>query len=234
MNALNTQMLEELRNLIETLSRDPGVRVLVLGGMGKVFCVGADILEVRALRTSIEGLGFVKKIHNVFNALERMPKPTIAAVEGLAYGGGFELALCCDMRITAEEAKWGLPEVRLGLMPGGGGTQRLPALVGLAKAKEMIFTGKTISAKEAFSLGLVNEVVAGGDVLGRSEKLAEELVLQPPLALAMAKEALNAARPQDSGMKREIHCVSLLFSTEDREEGLAAFLEKRKALFKGR
>ena len=234
LNAVNGQMLAELRAAGETLDRDPDVRAVILAGAGKVFCAGADIEEVRKLRTSVEGSQFVRTIHAVFNAIERIPKPTIAAVHGLAYGAGFELALCCDMRISAEDAKWALPEIRLGLMPGGGGTQRLPALVGIAKAKEMIFTGKSVNAQEALALGLTNEVVAGDGVMTRAAKLAEELAAQPPLAVAMAKEALNATPHLEAGLRNEMHCVSFLFSTEDREEGVAAFLEKRKPHYKGR
>ena len=235
-NALNSTVYKELYDAFEAIENDDGVRVVILTGAGdRAFCAGSDIAEMQNMGP-IEIQRFMVTIRKTSDFIYALTKPTIAAVNGYALGGGCELSMCCDLRNASDRARFGQPEITLGLIPGASGTQRLPRLIGAAKAKEMIFTGDLIDAATALNLGLVNKVVP-------AEKLAEEtLALATKLAgmsgpvLAMAKMAINTGLDTDmaSGLNMEAKCNALCFATYDRKEGMDAFIEKRKAVFKNK
>jgi enoyl-CoA hydratase len=234
-NALNGQVRCAFLGAIDALSRDGAVRAIVVTGAGdKAFVAGADIGEFEG-RTPVDQWR-VMKAPTIFDALERSPKPVIAAVNGFCLGGGMELALACDVRLASVTAKFGQPEVNLGIIPGGGGTQRLPRIVGLGAALRMILSGELIDASEAHRIGLVEEVLAPTELLPRAMALAETMAAKSPVALAAAKEATRAALslPLDDGLKLETSLFQLCFASEDRAEGVRAFLEKRPASFSGR
>lgn len=235
LNALNPQVTEEIgQSLLELESEGP--RVIILTGAGeRSFVAGADIAAMNEM-SPMEAKRFAEIGHAAMALLDRSPVPTIAAVNGYALGGGCEIALACDIRIAAENALFGFPEVSLGILPGMGGTQRLPRLVGPALAKELIFTGRRIGAEEAREIGLVNRVVPQGEALNAARELAAEISANAPIAVRHAKAAANRALDVDlmSGLEYETDQFALLFSTEDAGEGMGAFVEKRKAEFKGR
>lgn len=235
LNALNRAALHALRDGLVRAAADPEIRVVALAGAGeKAFCVGADLAEVRTL-TPIEALDFARLGQSVCDAVAGMGVPTVALIRGHALGGGLELALACDMRIAARGARLGLPEVNVGLLPGWGGTQRLPRLVGAAKAKEMVLTGEPVEADEAFRIGLVNRVVDPGEMAAALDALVQLVAARSPVPLRLAKEALRGAWPGlEEGLARERALFAHLFSTEDTREGLAAFAEKRKPAYRGR
>lgn len=235
LNALNIKTREELSNALDELRADADIRVVVLTGAGeKAFVAGADINEF-AGRTAVQQRA-VMKARNIFVTAEDFPKPLIAMINGFCLGGGCELALSCDIRIASEKARFGQPEINLGIIPGGGGTQRLTRLVGEGKAMQMILSGEMIDAQEAFRLGLVNEVHPVADLEARTMELANKIAEKSPVALAMAKTAVKAAARTTlrEGLDQEIDLFALCFSSEDKEEGVRAFLEKRKPDFKGR
>lgn len=235
LNALNIKTREELANALDELRADAEIRVVVLTGAGeKAFVAGADINEF-AGRTAVQQRA-VMKARNIFVTAEDFPKPLIAMINGFCLGGGCELALSCDIRIASEKARFGQPEINLGIIPGGGGTQRLTRLVGEGKAMQMILSGEMIDAQEAFRLGLVNEVHPVADLETRTMELANKIAEKSPVALAMAKTAVKTAARTTlrEGLDQEIDLFALCFSSEDKEEGVRAFLEKRKPDFKGR
>jgi enoyl-CoA hydratase len=236
LNALNSTVYKELYDVFEAIENDPEVRVVILTGAGeRAFCAGSDIAEMQNMGP-IEIQKFMVTIRKASDLIYNLTKPTIAAVNGYALGGGCELSMCCDMRIASEKARFGQPEITLGLIPGASGTQRLPRLVGAAKAKEMIFTGDLINATAALDLGLVNKVVPPEKLMEEAMALATKLAGMSGPVLAMAKMAINTGLDTDiaSGLNVEARCNALCFATEDRKEGMDAFLEKRKAVFKNK
>ncbi|WP_207744648.1 enoyl-CoA hydratase/isomerase family protein [Desulfallas sp. Bu1-1] len=238
-NALNSRVMAELLQNLEELAGDDGVRVLIVTGAGdRAFVAGADIKEFPGLFKGQAGLAgqFALAGHKMFNALDNFPRPTIAAVNGLALGGGCELALACDLRVAADTAQFGLPEIKLGLFPGGGGTQRLPRLIGEARAKELMYLGDPISAGEALQIGLVNRVVPAGQLVEETMKLAGKLATRPGVALNLIKQAVDRGVQVslEEGLKIEADLFDRVFLTEDVKEGVNAFIEKRKAEFKHR
>jgi enoyl-CoA hydratase len=235
LNALNSQTIDELRRVFLELKADDAVRVVILTGAGeKSFVAGADINEL-ALQTPAGGREHALGGQHVFDVIESLGKPVIAAVNGYALGGGCELAMACTLRIAADTAKLGQPEVALGLIPGYAGTQRLPRLVGKGKAAEMMLTGAPISAEEAFRVGLVNRVVPAAELMTEARKLAAELSKGAPIAMRYIIDALNkgAEMPFAEACRYEAALFGLVASTDDMREGTSAFLEKRKATFKG-
>jgi enoyl-CoA hydratase len=235
LNALNAALIHELSQALDLVSNDDTIRVLVLTGAGdKAFVSGADINELAALSV-LEAKLFSKKGHTVFSKLQQLSIPVIAAVNGYALGGGCEIALACDFIYAAETAKFGLPEITLGLIPGFGGTQRLPRRIGENLAKELIFTGRMISAEEALRLGIVNSVHAPESLMETVLKTADSIARKGRFSLQAAKQCINRGLDVDvaSGCKIEADAFALCLASIDAKEGTQAFLEKRKAEFKG-
>jgi enoyl-CoA hydratase len=235
MNALNIQTRQEGAAALDELREDDEVRVVVITGAGpKAFIAGADISEF-AGRTAVTQRE-VMLGRSLFTAVDGFPKPVIAMINGYCFGGGCELAMACDLRVASETASFGQPEINLGIIPGGGGTQRLTRLVGETKAMELILTGDRVDAQTAFQLGLVNLVVPAADLEAKTMELANRIAEKSPVALRMAKEAVKTASRAnlDEGVRREIDLFAICFSSEDKDEGVKAFLEKRKPEFKGR
>lgn len=235
LNALNKEVLAELATAIASAQEDQKIKAILITGAGeKAFVAGADISEFQSYNLA-EGKQLAKDGHDkVFNAIENSSKPVIAVINGFALGGGLELAMACHIRIASDNAKLGLPEVTLGLIPGYGGTQRLAQLVGKGLAFEMIFTADMITAEKALQIGLVNHVVPQSDLLAKANELLEKIKLRAPLALASAIKAVNAGfDPKKDGFQTEIDEFGNCFDTNDFKEGTMAFLEKRKAEFTG-
>ena len=235
LNALNVDTLVELGQVFTQLSHDEQTRAVIITGVGdKAFVSGADINQFTELK-AIDAPGFYRHGQYVFRQIETLGKPTIAAVNGYALGGGCELALACTLRVATEKALLGLPEVSLGLIPGYGGTQRLPRLVGKGRGLEMILTGEMIDAQESYRIGLVNKVVPATQLLDTCLELANNILRNGPLALKMALQAVNYGLNVDleTGMQIESNLFGLCFATQDREEGIKAFLGKRKPVFRG-
>ncbi|KKM12860.1 crotonase [Clostridiales bacterium PH28_bin88] len=236
LNALNAQTFYEMAEALEKIANDPEIKVLILTGAGeKSFVAGADIVYMKDFG-GVEGREFALLGQRVMNMIEKLPQPVIAAVNGYALGGGCELAMCCDIRIAAENARFGQPEVALGVIPGFAGTQRLPRLVGKAVAKELLLTGEQIPAERAWQVGLVNHVVPASELLARAKAMAKRISANGQLAVKFAKEAVNNGLEMDvdRAMAYEADLFGLCFSTADRKEGMAAFVEKRKPQFQGK
>ena len=235
MNSLNFLLLHALRDQIEAVRFRSDIRVVLITGSGqKAFCAGADLKERATLKPE-QVKEFIFTIRNLFTSIEQLNKPVIAAVNGIALGGGTELALASDIRIASSNASMGLTETRLAIIPGAGGTQRLPRLVGKGKAKELIFTGKRIAAQEALKIGLVNQVCEPEDLLDECKKMADMICETGPIAIEQAKYAINYGMETDmhTGLAIESNAYWVCIPTEDRLEGLAAFKEKRKPVYKG-
>lgn len=236
LNALNKETLLEIKMAISQIAEDQEVKVVIITGSGdKAFVAGADITYMQNMN-AVEGREFGKLGQEVFNLIESIEKPVIAAVNGFALGGGCELAMSCDFRIASDKAKFGQPEVTLGITPGFGGTQRLPRLVGMGMAKQLLFSGEMIDAQEALRIGLVNRVVPGEQLLAAAKQIARSISKNAQLAVRFCKVAVNQGMQTDidRAMTIEADLFGLCFSTEDQKEGMKAFVEKRKAEFKGK
>lgn len=235
LNSLNTKVHSEGVAALEELRKDESIRVLVITGAGeKAFIAGADIGEFAGKTPVTQRDLFHEK--TLFNSIDNFPKPVIAMIGGFCLGGGCELALACDIRTASEKARFGQPEINLGIMPGGGGTQRLTRLIGEGRAMEMILTGDMIDAQTALKFGLVNHVHPPEELEARTMELAEKIAEKAPVALQLCKEAVKFASRSnlDEGLRREVDLFAICFSTEDKQEGVSAFLEKRKPDFKGK
>lgn len=235
-NSFSKQMLADFNSAVATLHADNNVRVLIVKSkVEKVFCAGADLKERAGMPDDQVG-EFVSKLRNAFTALADVPFPTIAAIEGVALGGGLELALACDLRVAGAKALLGLPETALAIIPGAGGTQRLSRVVGLAKAKELIFTGARLSPDEAAKIGLITESVPAGEAVKRAEEIAASIAEKGPLGVRMAKKAIDGGFESDlkAGLALEKECYGNVVFTHDRKEGLKAFIEKRKPVYLGK
>jgi enoyl-CoA hydratase len=236
LNALNSTVYKELYNVFESIENDPEVRVVILTGSGeRAFAAGSDVAEMQNMNP-LDVEKFMATIRKASDLIYSLTKPTIAAIQGYTLGGGCELSMCCDLRIVSEKAKFGQPEINLGLIPGAGGTQRLTRLIGAPKAKQMIFMGDQIDAATALHWGLINKVVPPEKVMEEAMDWAKKLAAKSSPVLAAAKMAINTGLETDlaSGLSMEIKCNSVCFSTYDRKEGMDAFLEKRKAVFKNK
>ncbi|CAA7392077.1 unnamed protein product [Spirodela intermedia] len=235
-NAISKDMLKGIQSTLHSLRGDMSATVMmVCSCVSRVFCAGADLKE-RKLMSPSEVKDFVNSLRSAFTVMEVLPIPTIAVIEGAALGGGLELALSCDLRICGEDAVFALPETGLAIIPGAGGTQRLPRIIGKASAKELIFTGRKVDAKEAMALGLVNHCVPPGDAYHKALEIARDINQKGPLALRMAKHAINEGLEVEmsSALAVEERCYNSLLNTNDRLEGLAAFAEKRKPRYTGK
>jgi methylglutaconyl-CoA hydratase len=234
-NALSLTLLREMHETLQELSFDRSVRVVIISGEGdRSFCAGADLKE-RAGMDEVQVRKTVSFIRETINQVERLPQPVIAAINGVAFGGGLELALACDIRVAAETAKLGLTETSLAIIPGAGGTQRLPRLIGLGKAKELIFTARRIDAWEALKIGLVEHVAPSEQLLDRAKEIAREIAQNGPIAVRQAKFAINKGYDADlyTGLDIERAAYEVTIPTQDRLEGLRAFREKRKPNYTG-
>ena len=235
LNALSSKVHSEGVAALGELRKDETVRVVVITGAGeKSFIAGADISEFAGKTPVSQRNLFLEK--TLFNSIDTFPKPVIAMINGFCLGGGCELALACDIRTASEKARFGQPEINLGIIPGGGGTQRLARLIGEGKAMELILTGDMIDAQTALGFGLVNYVFPTEELEAKTFELANKIAEKSPIALQMAKEAVKLASRStlDEGLRREVDLFAICFSSEDKEEGVAAFLEKRKPTFKGK
>lgn len=235
LNALNSATLQELSRAFEEIAQDETVRVVILTGSGeKAFVAGADIAEMRELNP-LQGRRFSQLGQSVMNQIENLPQPVLAVVNGFALGGGTELAMACDLRLASEKAKFGQPEVTLGLLAGFGGTQRLPRLVGSGRASEILFTGEILDAQEAYRIGLVNRVYPHEELMEQALAMAQKIASRAPIGVQLTKSAIHKGQNVDllSGQAYEAEVFGQVFSTQDQKEGCSAFLEKRKADFLG-
>ncbi|KUG04633.1 enoyl-coa hydratase [hydrocarbon metagenome] len=234
MNALSSELNSEMGAAINMLSADRQVRVLVITGSKKVFAAGGDIKAMASCNPE-QARAYIEPIHQVFNKIAGLPIPTIAAVSGFAFGGGVELSLTCDFRIAAQNAKFGFPEINLGIFPAAGGSQRLPRLIGTQKTKRLMFTGETIDAAAALSFGLVDQVVPTEELMEEVKQFAVQLSKKPPLALMRLKESIQQGINTDinTALIMEMDNCCSLFASQDQKEGMNAFMERRTAVFKG-
>jgi enoyl-CoA hydratase len=233
LNAIDGAMLDALDEALGAIERDREVRAVILTGAGRAFSAGADIKEWTALTPLEFGRSWGLRGHALFDRLAALPPPVIAAINGVAFGGGLELALCADVRIAGEQARLGLPEVTIAALPGWGGTQRLPRLIGPGRAKHMILTGQPIDAAKAEAWGLVSETVAGDDLMARARELAGQMAANAPIAVQASKRLIDAALPVTPAATLETQAGALCGSTEDAEEGRASFLERRPPRYQG-
>jgi enoyl-CoA hydratase len=236
LNALNAEVFTELYELFHEIENDAGVRVVILTGSGeKAFIAGSDILEMQP-QSSQEISRFVETVRRASDRIYSMSKPVIAAINGYTLGGGCEVAMCCDLRLASENARFGQTEINVGVIPGGGGTQRLTRLIGMTRAKELIYTGDMIDAKTALDWGLVNRVVPPDSLMTEAKELAKKLLTKSGRILSLAKSAVNsgASMSLPDALDFEAQSFSLCFASEDQKEGMKAFMEKRKPEFKNK
>jgi enoyl-CoA hydratase len=235
LNAIGSDVLGLLAAAVAAAAADNRVRALVIAGAGRAFCAGADLSEIEALPDARAFRGFIARMTEVYQLISGCQKPSVAALHGVAFGGGLELALACDLRVAEHDARLGVPEMKLGVLPGAGGTQRLPRLVPAAIAKQMILTGEPITAERAHTLGLINELAAPGEAVPAALSLAAQVAVGAPLALAAGKRLVDQGLGMDlaAAISYEGESVSMLFGTADRAAGLAAFRERRPPTFTG-
>ena len=235
LNAIGSDVLGLLAAAVAAAAADDRVRALVIAGAGRAFCAGADLTEIEALPDARAFRGFIARMAEVYQLISDCPKPSVAALHGVAFGGGLELALACDLRVAEHDARLGVPEMKLGVLPGAGGTQRLPRLVPAGIAKQMILTGEPLTAARAHALGLVNELAGPGEAVTTALGLAGQLAAGAPLALAAGKRLVDQGLGMDlaAAISYEGESVSMLFGTADRAAGLAAFRARRPAVFTG-
>lgn len=236
LNALNSAVFNDLYSVFQQMREDDAVRVVILTGSGnKSFAAGSDVTEMSACNL-LEGRKFALGVYRAQQAIALFPKPTIAAINGFAFGGGLEVAMCCDIRLASEKAKMANPEINVGIIPGGGGTQRLARLVGAGRAKEIIFTCQTIDAATAYRIGLVNHVFPPEQLIDEARKMANTIASKSPVLEALAKQAVNIGQDLDleNALKMEVELFAQCFGTEDGKEGLLAFVEKRQPNITGR
>jgi enoyl-CoA hydratase len=236
LNAMNAETVKELLHAATACKNDPNVKVLIVTGSGeKAFVAGADISQMQDMKP-VDALSFMELGHETLRLIETMPKPSIAAINGFALGGGTEISLACDVRFAAQNAVFGQPEILIGLIPGWGGTQRLPRIIGMGRAKELILGGGQITALRAYEIGLVNQVLPPDQLLPEAQKFARKLTTLPGFALKMAKHSINFGYDLslDNATRLEAQCCAQCFSTDDQKEGMKAFLEKRKPAYIGR
>lgn len=235
LNALNIEVFRELYQMFTEIENDPDIRVVILTGTGKAFVAGVDILGMKD-NSSVSIEGFIKIARQAGEAIYHLSKPVIAAINGYAFGGGNELALDCDLRIASENAQFGQQEINLGIVPGGGAMQKLPRLAGMAKAKEIVFTGEVFNARTALEIGMINKVVPAEKLMEEAKALARILLSKSSVALAYAKKSMNSGMDMSlsSAMDMDESFFARCFSTEDQKEGMQAFTEKRKPQFKNR
>ncbi len=235
LNALNSETLSELSSLVDEIAADDSIKAVIITGAERSFVAGADIVEMLNF-SAAEGRTFGQLGQATFLKIEKMNKPVIAAINGFALGGGCELSMACDIRIASEKAKFGQPEVGLGIVPGFGGTQRLPRLVGKGKAKEIIFTGDIFDAQEALRIGLVQKVVAPEELMETAKAMAKRIMKNGPYAVRLCKDAINMGLDIDlaSGQEYEATLFAVTCATDDKKEGMSAFVDKRKPSFSGK
>lgn len=233
-NAISPNLLDGLSETLKEIRGDKDIRVVVVKGAGKNFCAGADVANFEGMKP-YEAFQFSQKIQSVFERIEEHPKPVIASIDGFSLGGGLELAMACDLRIASSSAKLGSPEINLGILPGGGGTQRLVRLIGIGNAKELLMLGKVINAEKAENIGLVNKVVPSDDLDIEVEKIAKKLSKKPPIALALLKRIVKYGNntPLEVGEHLESLGFNSVFATKDAEKGIKAFLQNEDTEFKG-
>lgn len=238
LNALTARMFTELGDAVEQAAQDPGIRVVLVRGQGRAFCAGLDVTLLGQLAGArgARFRSFSRTTQRPFLLLAQMEKPTVAAVQGHAIGPGFEIALACDLRVAADDARFAMPEVRFGLIPDLGGTQRLVRLVGAARAKELLWTGRTVEAAEAERIGLANRVVPADALEKEAEAYVREVASSPPIQVSLSKSLLNRAdeTPLETSMEREAQAQAMALETEDHREAVQAYLEKRPPRFTGR
>ncbi len=235
LNALNKNVFDELNFVLDKIATNDIIKIIIFTGAGdKAFIAGADIAYMLPM-SAPEGKQWSQISHNIFDRIENCPQIVIAAINGFTLGGGCEFAMACDIRIASENALFGQPEVGLGIIPGGAGTQRLPRLVGKGRAKEILFTGSSIDAEEAYRIGLVNKVVAQADLMAEAEKMAKKIMKNAPYAVRLCKEAINIGMEVDlkTGSQYEGALFGTTCATADKQEGMDAFLNKRKPIFTG-
>lgn len=233
-NAICPQLVREMMDILNVIEADNDLRVTVITGAGDSFCAGYDISELAGVKDGFEFYPQARNIHKLFLEMEEKGKPIIAAIKGLAMGGGLEMSMACDIRIAAENAIFAVPEIHMGMLPAAGGMTRLPKLVGIGMAKELIFTGRQFTAEEALRIGLLNKVVSDSQVLDEAMKMAETIAGMPPISIAVGKSTINQNFEADTyrATINESNAIAKVLDTEDGKEGLQAFLEKRTPAFK--
>lgn len=235
-NAISFQMMKDIDAAITYLTGDPEVKVIVFTGKGKAFCAGVDLKDASSIATPLDSYLFLSSLQRLFNRIAAIEIPTVGAINGVALGGGFEMSLTFDFLVAGENVKFGVPEINVGVLPGGGGMSRLPKKIGTALAKRLIMLGENLTVAEAQATGLVYKVTKTDELMAEARNLAGVLADKPPYNLKLAKKVLDRVERMETGdaMDFEAHAAALLYNTDDRQEGMQAFLEKRKPVFKGK